>query len=261
MQVALIPPANLITALPPQVLEKNEYHLVLPSSLKYPLYLQFYTGLRKVATRSKVVILDNGAAEDHTLNAYDLHHLAEQIGAHEIVVPDVLGDCEQTKEKVLEFAGHRKTGRNVRYMGVVQGHHMNDIADMLRFYNDQQWITAIGIPRNLVQRIGMNGRMQVCDFIHLKYGRSRWAVHLLGAAHTYPQEVAAIAGKHSWVRGIDTSMPFNYARYGLFLGAHHYITRPTDYNDYSWQIGGPADELQLILNNIARYREWAHATP
>lgn len=227
MRLALIPPVSLID----DIFNTN-YQMVLPH-LDDEHYTTAYMSARK---RGDFLILDNGAAEGETPRFEALMDIANDYMVNEIVVPDVLGDMQQTLKCVEDF-GHFITNPSVSYqdgygfMGVVQGRTMDEIYQCLDLYNSLDWITTIGIPRILLETLDSpESRVGVARFIAENYG-PRFSMHLLGTSPRHIRELSRFGAdfEAAGVRGVDTSAPYNYANVGKFIDHWDNISRPGEY--------------------------------
>ncbi len=243
MQVALIYPPALLK----KHGERTRYHLVLPHLYQEKRYRDFY---RKRSSNGDYIILDNGAAEDLEFGHKHLHTVAEGIGAHEIVVPDTLGDANDTIAKGLAFSRYTRTG--YRYMMVAQGSTVMECVqtiDMIATDTKFMYVTAIGIPR-LINHEDRHARFKVANFIE-KYDYHRVIeIHYLGA-DKHLDEVGYLAGTGVG-RGIDTSAPIYMAMEGLVLAnMDPWFPRPNDYFQKS-------RNSPMIERNVETYLEWAN---
>jgi hypothetical protein len=229
VKIALIPPISLLDNI-----FRTDYQLLLPHLTNDMTYYDAYREARK---RGDFLILDNGAAEGHKADNEELLATAEDIMVQEVVMPDVLGDLEGTKQEVLDFNEHLYRPTNIaelhdfRYMGVIQGQTWNDVITCIDFYNSFDHVTTLGIPRILLDTLGdPEARLSVCRNITERYG-SRFALHLLGTNPNYIRELSRFGSEFValGVRGVDTSAPFNYANCGKFVEHFDNISRPGEY--------------------------------
>src|ERR1700748_2794438 len=125
MRLALIPPVSLID----DIFNTN-YQMVLP----HIAHLNYIAAYRSARKRGDFLILDNGAAEGETPSLADLMTAAQDYMANEVVVPDVLGDADQTRalaEDFGEFIERYHFNDLFGYMGVVQGRTIDEIYQCL----------------------------------------------------------------------------------------------------------------------------------
>ena len=218
--------------------------MVLPHLFQEKRYRDFY---RKRSKEGDYIILDNGAAEGLEFGNKHLYTIAEAIGVSEIVVPDTLGDANDTIGKGLAFGRHTRDG--YRYMMVAQGTTITECMqtiDMIATDTKFMYVTAIGIPR-LLNYEDRHARFKIATFIKQNdYDRSL-EIHYLGA-DSHLNEVMLL-GETGVGRGIDTSAPVYMAMEGLEL-TDSYVTRPEDYFKRS-------RNNSTIKRNIDTYLDWA----
>lgn len=219
MKIASIVPIPYL-----RLIDGKEYHLCLAHLALYsPEYKEFY---RQQAAKGSYVILDNGAAEGETVNSSKLVQLAREIGARELILPDYIGDAHRTLDESYKMLHYIKARGDFggKVMAVPQGLTLKEwIAVATEMMN---WpIDVIGIPKFLTYAFGPYGRLLAlralpAPSISIEY-------HLLGCAYD-PREVAAIEKLFPHlVRGVDSSLPYLYARdgYELYLALKEGIAR------------------------------------
>jgi hypothetical protein len=97
MELALIPPTPLLL-----LNDAHKYQLMLPHMLKDQEYASAYWDYCQ--DNNKYVILDNGAAEQSPYETKALLAIAKQFMVDEMVVPDVMGDWNETVTAASLFA-------------------------------------------------------------------------------------------------------------------------------------------------------------
>jgi hypothetical protein len=81
---------------------KRAFHMVLPEGIVLsPDYVRFY---RESAGYK---ILDNGIVEGRQYTGVELHHMAYEVGAQCIVVPDAFRNADTTIRLARDFERHR----------------------------------------------------------------------------------------------------------------------------------------------------------
>lgn len=249
MKAALIPPKGLYnTAV------ASDYHLAL-AQITQPAYLDFYESL----PGTDFVIMDNGAAEDATVTDKELYEAAFHMNVNEIVIPDVMLDAEQTysRAKVWWSEWHKLLPPDLTVMVVVQGRTVDECKTMIQRYRREFPDATLALPRHLVTTLFKSARCKLVNHIKDFYGEV--PVHLLGTHPAWPREVLHMGLHHSWVRGIDSSLPYNYTLAGVALDAENAyptISRPDGYftQDYS------DVDYNLLGHNINTFLRWAHGT-
>lgn len=249
MKVCLIPPRGL-------------EHLALEGNMQMALAIADYMTnpklMRTLSTardRGDHIILDNGAAELNTA-APSPHMMicGKAVNAHEIVLPDVLGDQAMTMKAVdrfLEEIPQVETYHDL--MAVTQGVNMREIKQLVGCFASMPQIKVLGIPRLLMGILGTAARIDIANMIeHAHPGR--FQIHLLGANPLWPVEIRHAAKYASHIRSVDTSLPFNYALAGVSLrgNAPQIVYRTPDYFT-----SAKKPQEGLVLDNIKVIMEWA----
>jgi len=243
MQVALICPPALLK----RYGSLTKYHLVLPHLFQERRYRDFYLNRSK---EGDYLILDNGAAEGLRFGVPHLYTIAETMGVHEIVVPDVLKDMDRTIANALAFTRYTREG--YRYQLVAQG---KDIAEMVAcinyFATDPKFMyaTTIGIPRH-INDVDQHARLRISEYIQEAGYDRALEFHYLGANNPF-EEVKNLAAVELG-RGIDTSAPIYMGRWGMILEEDGpYRPRPKDFFKINRVNVGQTEK------NILTYLEWA----
>lgn len=244
MKLAVIPPLSLL----PWALA-SDYHLMLPQLLYSRSYEFFFRHL--CLNNDQYVILDNGAAEGYEATDEELVRLVAQFQPDELVLPDVIGDGPATVKRVGEFLRGFDFEPNCKIGAVAAGQDRADAlctaVELLSKYPDT--IDVLYIPRSLVTPDDPKARLHLAEQIHDISDRE---IHFLGASRFWVGEIREVAAL-PFVRGMDTSAPFNYTFYGQWVGRQRQITRPGAY----FTIGGHNFDQDLLTVNITTMKEWA----
>lgn len=223
MKLALIPPYDLL-----QYTEESNYQLMLPQCVEESeRYANHYHKLCQDG--DQFVILDNGAAEGVAFDWEKLIDIAYQFEVNEIVIPDTLGNKNETIEKAQMFKQYFEVGhthcqwqflRDFQFMFVVQGQNLDEVLESAAWAAEESWITTIGIPRHMIDTLELQtARIRIANEITKMHVNKD--IHFLGANGKAPGEMQSLATRattnQAYVRGMDTSLPFNYAykRYGV----------------------------------------------
>jgi hypothetical protein len=236
---------------PPALLKKHgartRYHLVLPHLFQQKRYRDFY---RRRSESGDYIILDNGAAESLKFGNRHLYYVAEEMGVHEIVVPDTLGNANDTIAQGLAFTRYTRSG--YRYMMVAQGQDAMECIqtiDMIMTDVKFMYVTCIGIPR-LINRNDRHARFKVAKYIAQKGHHVAMEFHFLGA--TRDLDEVGYLDEIGIGRGIDTSAPIYMGMKGRDIAKNDlYIPRPTNYFELS-------RDTSLVEQNINTYLDWAN---
>ncbi len=252
MKVALIAPIDMLDL----VADYNtHYHLVLPDQMmRSKVYRDFYREI------DGYKILDNGAAEGTVFDHTELHTLASDIGADEIVVPDSLGDFHRTVEYARSFKPWARIGATYKYVGVLQGQNPSEVLGCLNYFELEPWVSSVMIPRctnRIIHKAFREEFLQAMQFnrdqTDKPYRFDQY--HCLGASE-WVREVASLSDKPI-VRGIDTSLPFSMglARKSMTAG-DDYVGRQRNFFDI--QVNRASLEWGVISDNVKRYLDWAN---
>src|SRR6185436_18168155 len=246
MRAALIPPRGYFnTAL------RSDYHLVLPQ-VSFDRYEHLYSNL---VDEEDFVILDNGAAEGQLVTDDVLINAMYAYGANEVVVPDVLRDMKATVAYATKFLQKFYLPSFTKPMLVVQGRTLEEVFHCIDVFCETWPKATLGIPRHLLETLhDSSARAHVLTYIENNWGH--WTVHLRGTHPKHPAEIKTLAEAFSWVRGVDTSMPYNFTIAGeLLTEASPGVARPKDYFDKVHVLDG-----ELLDRNIKTYLGWASGT-
>jgi len=198
-------------------------------------------------------ILDNGVAEGLPTDPALLFQYAQELSVHELVVPDVMGDCDATIDLALDFKKHVRPG--FQYMGVAQGKSLAEVIKCATALDKMGYMSTLGIPRVLNRVIHKAFRQsflenvlprQVFDFVDY---------HCLGTSE-WTREVKALADLNNpKLRGIDTSLPCVMGLIDRRLDEHEYVGRTGDFFGII-----PTDwQFQQCHRNCSLFLEWAKA--
>lgn len=220
--------------------------MVLPHLYQERRYRDFY---QKRSSEGDYIILDNGAAEGIEFGNKHLYTVADGMKVHEIVVPDTLGDANDTIAKGLAFSRHTRDG--YRYMMVAQGTNALECIqsiDMILRDTKFMYVTAIGIPR-LINQEDRHARFKVSKYIAERGHHVAMEFHYLGA-NKHLDEVGYLE-EAGVARGIDTSAPIYMGQRGYVLANFDpYIPRPSGFFKSS-------RSNYVVEDNIETYLEWA----
>lgn len=243
MELAIIAPPKMLEL---SALVEPGFHMVLPEGLAASEdYVRFYYDCEGYK------ILDNGLVEGRQYTGVELHHMAYQVGAHCIVVPDQYRDAGLTIRMAQDFSHSRNEA--LEYMGVLQGLDLTDIFQCLKYFNEQEWITHIGLPRIICD---LHKLQRVVIVQHIKAGQE--------AGHYRPFKIHALGGS-PWIREIvaldeagcdsmDTSLPVVLGLEGLSL-SHDYIRRSDDFMERD--VDRNTVRWRVLLDNCRQFLGWA----
>jgi hypothetical protein len=244
VKLALIPPYKYL-----KWTNTTDYQLMLPQLLWSERYASRYRA--HCDDPEQYVILDNGAAEGEEWSFEQLHIIAEEWGIDEVVLPDVMGDAEATFNQAFDIIGRVKSFPfkvGVVATGKSPTEALRMIDDLMVYANR---INVIYIPRLLVKEDDIGARLALADAIHSTYPDKE--IHFLGASKYFPEEIQSVA-RQGFVRGMDTSMPFNYAYARTRQDQGLAIERPEDY----FQLKFDHFQLETMHYNISLMLGWVN---
>lgn len=220
--------------------------MVLPEGIVLsPDYVRFYRDFKGYK------ILDNGLVEGKQYTAVELHHMAYEVGANCIVVPDQFRDTDRTIRMARDFQHHHNP--EMDYMGVLQGMELGEVLQCLYFFDTCEWITHIGLPRILCELHPMQ-RLSLVNMIRdeQKIGKLRhFKIHALGAS-SWVDEVKDL--NNTGCDSMDTSLPVVFGLEGFSL-SHDYIKRQDDF--MSRDVDRSSMKWRTLLDNCVQFHKWA----
>jgi hypothetical protein len=224
---------------------------MLPQLIESFTYKSFYANL----SSSHYKILDTGAFEGEGMGGEELLNVAIELRAHEVVIPDVMGDSEATWEKMLEFAYHARLSSQFKYGFVIHTPYAEGGPAQLAELADPKydWIDVVYLPKLLWKHDPL-ARLDLAGHIH-QFHSKRFEVHMLGSVAEDPTEIIA-AARSGFVRGIDTSLPFVESFYGNTMDVWTNGTRPKRPENYFALPRAGFNEF-LVEKNIRTTKRWA----
>ena len=212
--------------------------MVLPHLAHQKRYKDFF----RQRDKNDYIILDNGAAEEFEFGTKHLFTIANHLGAHEIVVPDALGDTEETLARALAFG--RYADPKYRYMGVAQGQSFQEVLKCMNAYLEMgslNYITTIGLPRLLTYQ-DKRMRVTLAEWIATNHFDATLEFHALGASNWVKE--AMVLSDYPCIRGIDTSMPVYMGLEDLSIHTDEYIPRPPEF----FEVSVPTTQADMNCN-------------
>lgn len=237
----------------------NDYHLALAHMIDAPHFEEYTFFYRRVGQRAdKFLILDNGLIEGNPRPLVELLEKADRIGADELVLPDVFRDSKATYKAVYEsLRTMDMLHTEVRTMAVAQGNTLEEWVENAKELL-QLPINTLGVPKVLVGIAGRDGRLAALQQIQEEIQASGVQIHLLGCWES-PLEIKVIEnyinqGKLIRVRGVDSALPYVYAKAGMRMSDGERPQGPIDFLD--------KDTDKTILNyNLVMWQAECGAVP
>jgi hypothetical protein len=207
------------------------------------------------------VFLDNSCFElgasldNHLLNEY-----FEIIRPDVVVLPDVLGDKEQTFERTTQFL--KDYPQVAPYsMAVIQGSSPEELIDCYNmFMSLDVRIPWIGIPF-VYSWVERDPRAQADERIRLMKELNAFFVdttrnhHLLG---TWQAREFSHYREYDWVRSIDTSNPVMAALDGVAYGDLGLESKPKSTFDSTYHMKESDIDMDLLYNNVRQFGRIVH---
>lgn len=217
------------------------------------------------------IILDNGAYElGAAMDPNQYMEIVQLLEPSEIVLPDVLQDGKRSiaGAKIFMDTFHRELenyrNRGGQLMAVVQADstksgdiNMDEIAEQLEIY-ERMDIRTIGIPKHfgnkrVFGRVGFATQLEKLRGPR-GYYKDVFDWHFLGISCV--PEITELA-KFSWVRGLDSAVPFVYALANacmkdydeVFVGKS--FSRPDNFFECSTLKG----RVKFLISNVSYCRK------
>lgn len=250
-----IPPLQLL-----EFTAAQKYHLMLPQLTTIRPYNSF---MRRAAVAGKKLILDNGANEGYQPRNDVLVATAWNFGVDELVLPDTMGNFDETYQKAMSFVNNykRRLPIKTRVGFVLHGQNAQDAIHnfeaLSRIKSTYDAIDVWYIPRLLVTPHDRLARVKVADAI-LKAHRLPKPIHFLGASPSFIDEGKDIqASIPNKIRSMDTSAPFVYALKGVAMD----LTEEVIARDHETYFTGAMDAgtQRLSAYNMGVMNEWIGA--
>lgn len=251
MQVATILPQQYLS-----LIRQENYHMCLANLIGTPgmeAYTEFYT--EQGFNKNSYLIMDNGLIEGNPRPIEELIHKAQYLHADEFILPDVFRDSKATLE-AIQAAYELGKNSGIKMMAVPQGNTLNEwLSCACEIIGNFREINVIGIPKVLVDIAGRDGRLIAINLLAEQSPVLRHKeIHLLGCWQT-PLELLFIdkaqrKGIIPKVRGVDSAIPYVYARAGIRLDSDD---RP-DSNPIDF-MNGTIKSRGLLKRNIDMWKK------
>ena len=182
--------------------------VIAPQALKDKEYLVFYKDLAK----KKYTILDNGAFElGRSISPKEIIDLALELGAKEIVVPDVQGNPKETIKVATEFFKYLEctnlTNKFI-YQMVPQGETAEEVIYCMQSLSGFNW-QILGVVARFGEEKDMEKNEQTRISILTRLGREMYPkqIHLLGLVDASKLSIYTELDIFKQIRSLDTSYP------------------------------------------------------
>ena len=252
----------------------SDFHLILPHLVeKYPKYTEFY---KERSRKKDFILLDNSIFElGHSLDKVELLEIAEDIGATEVVAPEVWHNKKDTIKLVDEFIQyHQQKRSSIRILAMATGETEDEIVESFFYYNTHPHIDSLGLPftldyelKGISNNIKSETLKRVLNRWHLIERITNYAesssqlikpTHLMGLSDAV--ELQRYTGiRYYWVRSNDSSTAFVHG-YNKILYTDRglpceKIKQKLDFGGYS-TIELDEKQIQCITYNIDKILSW-----
>lgn len=205
------------------------------------------------------IILDNSIIE--LGSALDINQVliaAKEIGADEIILPDVFQDGEATIKTVKEALKVLPDECPYKLMAVPQGKTLDEWLDcyfQLMEMTEPRKIDVIGIPK-VTSSFITGGRAWLCNYLDQnKWYDPKVEYHLLGIWDN-PIEIL-YESRFKWIRGVDSCIPILCGQHGIEFHEQRglLVPRPSDPMNFHDAV----DPFPHIIEaNIAKILQWGN---
>lgn len=226
-----------------QAIDGREMYMCLTNvAINDENYLQFY--IDKV-NEGKFVLLDNGTGDLDYQTMDKVLEIAKKLKPTEIILSDILGDCEQTlieSEKSKKY--FRENGYTGQFMFVPQGQNLDEWIDCYNRF-DKTDVATIGVSKFVTKFFNDDqARLKCTKYVE----KDNVPVHLLGCWKNI-NEVVDIAKQCSNVRSSDSAICYIYAISDMLVGEKD---RPDNKIDFYHSVLNDK-QLQTLKENIDIY--------
>lgn len=181
MKIAHIYPINNLACMVGQQYNMLLTHLALENSA--------YRDFGKELSETSYTILDNSLIElqGKSLGIEAVCDMAEAMNVHEIILPDVFQNEEDTKmayHKSMSYLHKRYWGTEIpfRIMAVAQGSSIEEFEECFDYFNRCKDIDTIGIPK-ICTKLHPQGR----PYFEYLWEKSNKDIHLLGLWYSFTE--------------------------------------------------------------------------
>lgn len=228
---------------------RHSYHMALGHMLiENSVYKAWY---KLHGHRGDFIMVDNGEAERKNDGMEPIPfarvvHVAHEIRADEIVMPDVIGDWERSAfETTNKYARYLVPApkRVVAPHGETWEEFVKCIAAIL---NEMPDFATIALTKGFERLPG--GRARALSELYNLGLTRRYNIHLLGAYDKPLEDARHLMAVGVPIRSIDTVAPFSYAQ------NNESIEEAVERRSYDWDKNPHLDHYALAYENFLTYR-------
>ncbi len=190
----------------------GDMDFVLAPYCKDLKYKQYFIDAKK---KGRYIIMDNGISESNLIPNKELVELTIEMKIDELIIPDVIGDYQKTKEMREEFLTEYYdllNAHNIKLQSVIQGNTFHEYLQSIFDLEEDDRIDVIGIPFKInyctFNKMTKNENQMWNRLLFLDYLAPTKPIHLLG--NNLAAELCWAI--HPNIRSSDSKL---MARYGL----------------------------------------------
>jgi hypothetical protein len=250
------------------ILYREPMVMLLAHMFEDPIYSAKAALIRPKNKRCHI-ILDNGAHElGASIAITNILEIAKNVDANEIILPDVIKNCEATvlasidgAEAVCDF-WYLTNWKPSHLMVVPQGSTpaeweyclrtlITKVTQVFQRRHVEPCEIVIGVPKHFEFFNG--GRLALLQSMVYRFHMQGHQVHCLGIeSNLFDYQI--IGDKCTWVRSTDSAKPFRYTIAGWDLSTGH--LPPNKYGDQEdyFHLHVPDNALNLMARNEMVYR-------
>ena len=176
----------------------------VPSVLENPYNSQALADYGPEGNNTVRIVLDNGAAEGHSVTSEDLVEAINLIKPWRVIPPDTVGDWRTT---VYQLSAHRTSGHDLDYqqfMGIIQPDEVGSITESVDW-----WCFTTGLNYILALPKCLPDRMMAMEYLVHRFPDVK--VHLLGADTTLQKDIDVCRRFRNNIISMDSGRPVEWA--------------------------------------------------
>jgi hypothetical protein len=225
----------------------HSYHMVLGHEIVESTELrEFY---RNRSDHGDFIIVDNGVAEGSDVPFIDVVRAANEIGADEIILPDVIGDSEASLSATLNPDNYSLV-EPMRRVVVPQAMSPQELVYAMTKLHKIDFAT-IALNRGPKKECGARlWKLQELSRMNVLH---KYHIHLLGVAQNPALDLARLSFAVPFIRSVDSAAPFAYAQAGLDLED---LTAASPHVGIEWDWPWRDEGLKMALSNFFKMRRW-----
>lgn len=189
----------------------SSYHFILANEVAkdLPQWKYYCDRWRR---RSDFIILDNGTVEEGVYNIDDYVDMANELRVDEVILPDILGDCNATLRLIRDNQSSLSAIPRYARMYVPQGKTIEEweycyVHAPLNF-------RTLGVPKRVLNAEPLDRVKVMKKLIEVEY---QGPIHLLGMLGHPLQDLRNLREIAWRVRGMDSAAPCAWAQHDSLI--------------------------------------------